>query len=50
MPCFELSYINGGGGLRLYIDFIWSANLSIESVEILNKQLGKNLLKVVVNI
>lgn len=26
-----------GGGLRLYIDFIWSANLSIEIVENLNK-------------
>lgn len=40
----------GGGGLRLYIDFVWSAKLSIESVENLNKYLGKSLLKVVVNI
>ena len=50
MPCFGLSYINRGGGLRLYIDFVWSAKLSIESVENLNKYLGKSLLKVVVNI
>lgn len=40
----------GGGGLRLYIDFVWSAKLSIESVENLNKYLGKSLLKVVVDI
>lgn len=40
----------GVGGLRLYIDFVWSAKLSIESVENLNKYLGKSLLKVVVNI
>lgn len=38
------------GGLRLYIDFVWSAKLSIESVKNLNKYLGKSLLKVVVNI
>lgn len=37
-------------GLRLYIDFVWSAKLSIENVENLNKYLGKSLLKVVVNI
>lgn len=49
MPCFGLSYINGGG-LRLYIDFVWSAKLSIESVKNLNKYLGKSLLKVVVDI
>lgn len=40
----------GGGGLRLYIDFVWSAKLSIESVKNLNKYLGKSLLKVVVDI
>lgn len=40
----------GGGGLRLYIDFVWSAKLSIESVKNLNKYLGKSLLKVVVGI
>ena len=39
-----------GGGPALYIDFVWSAKLSIESVENLNKYLGKSLLKVVVNI
>lgn len=39
-----------GGGLRLYIDFVWSAKLSIESVKNLNKYLGKSLLKVVVDI
>jgi hypothetical protein len=50
VPCFGLSYINGGGGLRLYIDFVWSAKLSIESVKNLNKYLGKSLLKVVVDI
>lgn len=51
MPCFGLSYINrGGGGLRLYIDVVWSAKLSIESVKNLNKYLGKSLLKVVVDI
>lgn len=38
------------GILGLYIDFVWSAKLSIESVENLNKYLGKSLLKVVVNI
>lgn len=38
------------GGLRLYIDFVWSAKLSIESVKNLNKYLGKSLLKVVVDI
>ena len=40
----------GWGGLRLYIDFVWSAKLSIESVKNLNKYLGKSLLKVVVDI
>ena len=40
----------GRGGLRLYIDFVWSAKLSIESVKNLNKYLGKSLLKVVVDI
>lgn len=40
----------GGGALRLYIDFVWSAKLSIESVKNLNKYLGKSLLKVVVDI
>ena len=40
----------GGGGLRLNIDFVWSAKLSIESVKNLNKYLGKSLLKVVVDI
>lgn len=40
----------GGGGLRLYIDFVWSAKLSIENVKNLNKYLGKSLLKVVVDI
>ena len=51
MPCFGLSYINGGGGgLGFYIVFVWSAKLCIESVENLNKYLGKSLLKVVVNI
>ena len=40
----------GGGGLRLYIDFVGSAKLSIESVKNLNKYLGKSLLKVVVDI
>lgn len=40
----------GGGPLRLYIDFVWSAKLSIESVKNLNKYLGKSLLKVVVDI
>lgn len=40
----------GGGGRRLYIDFVWSAKLSIESVKNLNKYLGKSLLKVVVDI
>ena len=40
----------GGGGLRLYIDFVWSAKLSIESVKNLDKYLGKSLLKVVVDI
>ena len=40
----------GGGGLRLYIDFVWSAKLSIESVKNLNKYRGKSLLKVVVDI
>lgn len=40
----------GGGDLRLYIDFVWSAKLSIESVKNLNKYLGKSLLKVVVDI
>ena len=40
----------GGGGLRLYIDFVWRAKLGIESVKNLNKYLGKSLLKVVVDI
>lgn len=40
----------GGGGPRLYIDFILSVNLSIGSVKNLNKQLGESLLKVVVDI
>ena len=45
-----LLWVKGGGGLRLYIDFVWSAKLSIESVKNLNKYLGKSLLKVVVDI
>lgn len=46
----KLHQPGGGGGLRLYIDFVWSAKLSIESVKNLNKYLGKSLLKVVVDI
>lgn len=46
----KLHQRGGGGGLRLYIDFVWSAKLSIESVKNLNKYLGKSLLKVVVDI
>jgi len=36
--------------VKLHQRFVWSAKLSIESVENLNKYLGKSLLKVVVNI